>query len=422
MGSAITGQPAGRPGIIHRANVRWSVILPTLFITMTVGQIDKINVGIITAYPPFLQAMGLAHRPALIGLLTTVFLIAYGVSMPFWGRIVDRIGPRRAGLWAMAVWLVMMCVGGAAGRLWELFVSRIGLGFAEGVLWPMNNRFTVEWFPPTEQARATAFWINGINLGAAVAAALITAILSAAGWRPAFFVLAGLALVPITLVALATRDRPEEMARVTPEERAWIRQGQAGLAASARPVAANYRLYLVTIANIATGMTFWGINAWVPKYLTSVRHLSLGHMGAFLTLAYLLCMGVLFAISAWADRVGRLAPFGLASYVVFAGIMWLAAVTSSVTWAVILIGLSIWTVFVATLVLFAMVRRFGAAHEVGTGTGLMAGLSNIVASAAPTVMGFMIGLEQSYVGAFLFLSGMAVVGAIMMAILLRQGY
>ncbi|MCL2582441.1 MAG: hypothetical protein FWE35_08305 [Streptosporangiales bacterium] len=96
---APSGTAAGRaPG------QRWRWFAPAIVLAWVVGMIDKVGVGVIAANKGFLASMHLVGKPAEIGLLTTVMLIFYGLSMPVWGTLVDRYGARRCSLVGLTLW------------------------------------------------------------------------------------------------------------------------------------------------------------------------------------------------------------------------------------------------------------------------------------------------------------------------------
>ncbi len=90
--------------------------------------------------------------------------------------------------------------------------------------------------------------------------------------------------------------------------------------------------------------------------------------------------------------------------------------------AILFIAIAIWTLQVTTVMVFSMIHGLSSGRSVGVSTGVLAGVSNLVASLAPFVMGILIAATHSYIGAFSFLGGAALIGSGMMAILIPQGY
>ncbi|GMA63281.1 MFS transporter [Alicyclobacillus fastidiosus] len=401
---------------------RWLYILPVLTSLWAVGSIEKTNVGIISAYKPFLSDMGLSNAPGKIGLLTTLFLVTYGIGMVVWGFVIDRWGPRKTAITAVSIWIVATLLAGASTDPVTLYISRLLLGLGEGALWPICTKMTSNWFRRDEESRATSIWVNGMNVGIAFGGIIITSIIGSIGWHSVFFILAAVALIPLGLIISLVRDHPADSAFIDEPERIFIDQGKALGTPKSTGGLRNYRLWLLLVANVATGMGFWGVNSWVPKYLVDVRHLSMSGMGIFTLVAWLLCAVVLMIFGAWADKVNRRAPFAVCGYIVYAVVLWGCTAVSSTLLAMLLLAVAIWTLQTTTLMVFSLVHGVSKQSNVGSQTGVMSGLSNIVAAFAPFIMGVIIGANSDYTGAFVFLSAAGVIGAIMVAILIPQRF
>jgi hypothetical protein len=77
-----TRTEAGDPPVAPRgAPITQRVVLVAiLLVTLLVAYLDRVNVSVLVADDAFLKAMGIEGQPVSIGLLMTVFLVAYGVS------------------------------------------------------------------------------------------------------------------------------------------------------------------------------------------------------------------------------------------------------------------------------------------------------------------------------------------------------
>ncbi len=405
---------------------RWHYIIPTLFVTQAVGMVDKVNVGIVMAFKPFLQDMHLVNQPALAGMLMTWFLLAYGIGMPVWGAISDRIGPRRVGMAGLLIWVLMLALGGISSNLTVLYISRIGLGFGEAFMWPVCNNLTARWFPLSERSRANSFWINGINFGVALAGILVTGIMASLGWRPLFFILAAIAFLPLALFFAFTRDDPRQVNQVDAAELQLIEAGSLvnGIGddtpESTKTLFSNYRFWLLALADIATVTGVFGINTWIPSYLTQTRHISMASLGLFISLTWLLCIGVLYLFGKWSDKLMRKAPFAAVSFVVAGVTIWGAAFVSTPLEAMILVGLSIWAVQTALHACHSLLHSLVKTSQMGLANGVMTGVANIIGAFAPVIMGVLIGQSHNYLTSFIFLGIISLAAAVLVGILIPQ--
>ena len=411
-------------------HVRWSYVVSTLFALQAVGMIDKINVGIVMAFKPFLNAMGLVGKPAMAGLIMTLFLVAYGVGMPIWGYLCDRIGPRLAAIYAVVIWILMLLLGGLATNVEVLYISRIGLGLAEAVIWPVSHKLTARWFPVAERSRASGVWIAGINFGIVLAGLIVPTVILSSGWRSAFFVLAAVGLIPLVMMMRMVSDTPRQSKQVGESEVAYIEGGMLERTErvpdhernAQAVVFKNYRFWLLTIANVATGMGIFGINTWLPTYLTKVRHMTLTGEGLFTAVAWFLCIGVLILVGLWSDKILRRAPFGVVSFLIYAVCLMGATAAKSPVVALLLIGLAIFALQTTTVAVMSLLHSIGGAGTMGAGSGGMVGISNFIGAFAPLIMGMILGATGNWTASFGFLAGMAVLSAVLMGIMVPQRY
>jgi MFS transporter, ACS family, glucarate transporter len=407
--------------------VRWMYILPTLFLATLIAQFDKLSISIIMANRAFLQDMQLLSNPTLVGGLVSAFLISYGVGQFVWGPIIDRIGPRRSLIVGVAAWSVTLVWGGMSETLPMLYLSRIGLGLSEAVLYPVCNAYVVRWFALHERGRAQSFWFNGATVGAAVGSALVTAFVVAGGWRVAFFALAILGVVILLpMVVLLTKDDPEKHPKVSPEELADIRQ-QSTLEVSPKDTGSSilrdYRYWLLVISFVANNVFFWGWAGWLPTYLMQARHFSFNSAGWVTALMFGIEIIAVLLMGYWTDRIRRRATLGaigffLASLGVYAG-----GVIENIPLglALMIFGVSCQQAGAGNIQ--ALLHSFSSKQFMGRAAGIMNGCANTVSFFAPMVIGAMIGLKNgSFSTVISFLAVDLLVSAVALALLIRSKY
>jgi sugar phosphate permease len=88
------------------------ILLAILFLTLLVAYLDRVNVSILVTDGQFLDAMGIKGQPVRIGLLMTLFLIAYGVSNVLFSPLGDWMGPRKAMSLSIFLWGAALVFGG----------------------------------------------------------------------------------------------------------------------------------------------------------------------------------------------------------------------------------------------------------------------------------------------------------------------
>ncbi len=143
-----------------------------------------------------------------LGLLTSAYLVAFGLFQLPLGVLLDRYGPRRV----VATLLLLTAVGAALFGLAEGFAALvlaralIGLGVSACLMGSLKA-FTL-WFPLERLATISGWFIFCGASGGLAATAPVEAALGVIGWRAMFYGLAGASLASAALIALCVPERP----------------------------------------------------------------------------------------------------------------------------------------------------------------------------------------------------------------------
>ena len=143
-----------------------------------------------------------------LGLLTSMYLLAFAAFQLPLGVLLDRYGPRRvvaALLCAAAAGAVIFALARDLAML-SLGRALIGLGVSAGLMGAIKA-FTL-WFPIGRLATLNGVYLGVGALGALSATAPAEALISQLGWRGLFVLLAGLSLGAATLVFLVVPEKP----------------------------------------------------------------------------------------------------------------------------------------------------------------------------------------------------------------------
>lgn len=89
---------------VRGVSVRWTILLPSVFLFWIVSGFDKNGISVIVANAGFLRDLQLLHQPVLVGFLASGFTLTYGLFAFLSGWAVDRWGARRCALAGVALW------------------------------------------------------------------------------------------------------------------------------------------------------------------------------------------------------------------------------------------------------------------------------------------------------------------------------
>ena len=163
---------------------------------------------------------------AQMGDVFSAFVLGYVLFEIPGGWLADRYGARalltRIVLW----WSAFTALTGFAWSYASLLVMRFLFGCGEAGAFPGCASAISRWFPFAERGRAQATIMVGSRIGAAFAPGLVIALMALVGWRPVFWIFAGLGVVWAAAWAGWYRNTPEEHAQVRADELATIRQGR----------------------------------------------------------------------------------------------------------------------------------------------------------------------------------------------------
>ncbi len=147
------------------------------------------------AFPALARSFPTEGRAALAWVITS-YTIVFAALLVTAGRTADRLGRRRV----FSTGLVVFCVGsalcGVAPSLGLLVGGRVVQGVGAALLLPSSLGLLLEAFPASARSTAVALWGGVGALAVATGPTLGAALVTAGGWRWAFFV-----NLPVGLVA-----------------------------------------------------------------------------------------------------------------------------------------------------------------------------------------------------------------------------
>ena len=416
----------------------WLAVI--LFVCIVIAYLDRVNLSVLVADPLFLQDMGLVGKPLEVGLLTSFFIFAYGVSNFVLTPFGDKFGPRKATIGALTMWIVSSVIGGLAPVFAVMLLSRVVLGLGEGMHFPMQSKFVKNWFPPLERGRANAAWVTGIMVGPAVSMPFFTTIVQHMGWRESYLVLILIGLIPIALLYFFSADTPRDskhvnMAELNYIESALADEAQAELKNGAKEVTevpplkeiirtllSNRNFVLITIYYMCLGAVVWGTMAWLPSYLKVARGFSWAAMGAWSAAPYVAGIVIAIITGYLSDRYKRSAVLCVISMVATSFGLYMGATAADntmsalwMTWGVGFTGMAIspaWT----------LVQKFSPANIIGIAAGYVNGLTNVLSAFVPATIGALIALTGNYLAGMLLMVGLGIIAALAATPLMLKKY
>ena len=150
----------------------------------------------------------LSLHPSTLGLLTSTYLLAFGLMQLPAGILLDRYGPRRVEPVLLTVAGIGAIAFGLAESLTGLVVARalIGVGVSVCLMAPLKA--LAMWYPPERQAPFAGWIMVAGSLGALVATIPLEFALRVTTWRTIFIALGVVTIFAGLAIAWRVPDMP----------------------------------------------------------------------------------------------------------------------------------------------------------------------------------------------------------------------
>lgn len=280
-GSTITA-PADRVKLLESGNYQFT----------KVGGL-AVELGIVDSNLP--EAEFKVKTKQILASITIFFMIAYGLSQMFSGKLYDKIGTRKGFALSAIIWGTADALTFLASGVKSLTGFRFMLGLGEAGPWPGVTKSNAEWFPTKERAFGQGLFNASTSVGAILAPIVIGFLFLAFGWKLTFVTVGSLAIIWIIPWLIINKKGPKEHPWITDKEREYILSGQPEAQTSAPAKGKSWGELLTKRKNYAliAGRFFidpiwWMFVTFIPIYLIEQYNLDIKEV----------------AFSAWVPYVG----------------------------------------------------------------------------------------------------------------------
>lgn len=183
---------------------RWWVVAGALLIQISLGA-----VYIYSVFKPPLNERFPHWSETDLALPSQVVLACFAFSMPFFGKLQDRFGPRLVAVIGGVLLGVGLISASFSSTLWQFVFSYAvvgGIGIGAAYVSPVAT--CVKWFPDM-RGLITGLAVAGFGAGACVFTPLARALIAKHGVMPTFLYLGVTFLVAVLLGAQAMRNPPD---------------------------------------------------------------------------------------------------------------------------------------------------------------------------------------------------------------------
>ncbi len=200
------------------------------------------------------------------GMMASLTLGASALGGLVFGVIADKLGRTRALSLSILLYSVFTFACGLAQNVWQFAIFRVLLGLGMGGEWASGATLVSETWPEKHRGKAMGIMQSCWAIGYGIAAIVVAIVLPRFGWRAVFFI--GVLPALFTLWIRRSVKEPEmwvKQAAGGREPGAGSREGGSGKLKTPFPL--RLAIFL-TAMNAATMFAWWGLNLWVPSYLS----------------------------------------------------------------------------------------------------------------------------------------------------------
>jgi MFS transporter, ACS family, hexuronate transporter len=407
---------------------RWFIVF-MLFLACAISYLDRAALSV--AAP--LIAKDLQLDAAHLGIVFSAFFVGYSLFCFVGGYAADRFGAKRVLIVAIGLWSIFCGLTAAATSLASLLVIRVVFGAGEGPLATCTNKIVSNWFERKEQTTAVGFANSGLQLGAALAGPIVGIMALHWGWRLPFLIIGAVGLLWVLMWSVFSTDRPERnrwaRGAISPvlNEREEHVESQATPQLSLGSYLKRPTIWATSLAYFGYAYILYFFLSWFPSYLMMERHLSLSSMSVVNVIPWLLGFVGIALGGLTSDLIFRWTGNALKSrkIVIVGGLMVAAAcvacagTVSSVGAAVALMGITVFFMNLTLSVYWAIILDTVEPARMGGVGGFMHLLANTAGILAPILTGFLVQWTHVFKSAFLLSGGVALAGAIAVAVFVR---
>ena len=270
------------------------LIVALLWVVACLNYLDRVMIT--TMRTSLREAITMSD--AQFGLLTTAFLVVYGLLSPFAGFLADRFSRSRVFIGSLFAWSFITWLTAHAKTYEQLLATRFLMGISEACFIPAALALVSDYHRGPTRSKATGLVLGGVFVGSGLGG-LGGWLAERHGWGYAFNFFGLIGIVYCAIIAALLRDPPmprKSESANNPLQNVRLKEALVSLFR-------NGTFILLLMYWGLLGLAGWMVVGWMPTYFQEHFHMRQGAAGLSATV-YLnaACMVGLVVGGALADR------------------------------------------------------------------------------------------------------------------------
>lgn len=252
------------------------LVVAGMFILSLLLYVDRVCISV--AKDAISGDLGLSDKA--MGWVLSAFALGYALFQVPSGMLADRMGPRRVLTAIVSIWSAFTAFTGMVWNYVSLLLVRFFFGAGEAGAFPSMSRVTFSWIPIRERGIVIGLNFSGSRLGAAFALPFVAWLITAFGWRNAFYILGAVGIVWALLWWWSFRDQPEDHPWLSEAEKAEIMQerqqdvGGTSEKVPLRELLRSKNMRIAIVQYFCSNFTFFFALTWLFPHLKETYQLN----------------------------------------------------------------------------------------------------------------------------------------------------
>jgi len=398
-------------------------LMPYLFVLFVIAYLDRVNVG----YAALQMKGDLSFTDEVLGFGAGVFFWGYFLLEIPGSILVEKWSARRWIARIMISWGIVAMLMGFVQTKNQFYLLRFLLGVAEAGFFPGIIVYLSHWFRYEDRAKTVALFMAAQPISNIIGSPVSGLLLGVnwfglAGWRW-LFIIEGMPAVIFGVVTIFyLTDWPHQAHWLPDDERDWLtseleREKQAKHSVRSYGILEAFRhreVILLTLTYFFIVSTVYGFTFWLPTIIKKQSGSSNLRVSLISAIPYCVGLVAILAIGWSSDRTKeRRWHTALSMMAASVGLLMAVVLQDHLVLTVAMFCVVAVGIYGYLPGFWALPGSFLTGTAAAASIGLINSLGNLGGWAGPYVVGFLSKATGSYFSGVLYLSGSALVAAVL---------
>jgi MFS family permease len=240
---------------------------------------------------------------AQFGMLTSVFLLIYGVLSPIGGFLADKYSRKWVIFLSLLFWSVITLITGYVETYNGFLITRAVMGISEAFYMPAAVAMVMDYHKGSTRSKASGILMTGLYAGMALGG-LGGYIATIWNWRLGYHLFGVIGIIYSIIVLFTLKDAPDE--KLSDDRTGEEQSEEFNIIKMLKSLFSYSGYWLILLYGLLVSVCFWLIYAWLPTFFQEGFNLSTGEAGVSGTFyVQIASLAGVLAGGYWADRWAR---------------------------------------------------------------------------------------------------------------------